>query len=217
VNVKGPRPYRSRLRASQAEGTRVRVLEAAREAFRARGYSGATIEDIAAAAAVAVPTVYAVFGNKRRLLHAILARIGMEHDLGSRINVIILEDQPREQLRLVAVLARELWDASWDLIRIVEWGRGDPELDALWLALDDERNEGERQLVERLAARHSLRDYLTTYEASDLLWALSGPGLYGLLVGVRNWSPERYERWLAHSLTRELLPGAVEVPATSPG
>jgi len=46
------------------------IIEAAHAEFEARGYEGTRIEDIAARAGVAVPTVYKTFTNKRNLLTA---------------------------------------------------------------------------------------------------------------------------------------------------
>jgi hypothetical protein len=51
-----------------------------------------------------------------------------------------------------------------------------------------------------------LRDGLTIREAADVLWATNSPDLYALLVMERGWSATRYERWLADSWCRLLLP-----------
>ena len=65
-------PYRSALRAAQARQTRLRILDAASGLFAERGYVAATMDAIAAAAGVAVDTVYAAFGAKRGLLSALI-------------------------------------------------------------------------------------------------------------------------------------------------
>src|SRR5260370_42143735 len=61
--VKG-RSYRSPLRAEQAARTRREILDAARGVFGAQGYAPTTVAQIAAAAGVAVDTVYAAGGTK---------------------------------------------------------------------------------------------------------------------------------------------------------
>ncbi|MDX6197066.1 MAG: Bacterial regulatory protein tetR family, partial [Actinomycetota bacterium] len=53
------------LRQRQASATRLAILRAAQERFESNGYEAARIEDIAAAAGVAIPTVYKGFTNKR--------------------------------------------------------------------------------------------------------------------------------------------------------
>src|SRR5690349_11246292 len=57
------------------QATRQSVIAAARRLFSERGYAGSSIEAIAEAAGVAVPTVYAAFGNKRSILRALLAAV----------------------------------------------------------------------------------------------------------------------------------------------
>jgi hypothetical protein len=44
-------------------------------------------------------------------------------------------------------------------------------------------------------------------DAADIVWATNAAELYQLLVGQRGWSPQRYERFLADTWRRLLLPG----------
>ena len=62
------RPYHSRARQRQAEETRRRILEAAREQFESCGSAVTTLEAIAEIAEVSTKTIAAVFGSKRALL-----------------------------------------------------------------------------------------------------------------------------------------------------
>src|SRR5262245_26004595 len=63
-----PRRYESALRREQAAATRARIVRAAAELFAAQGYTQTSIEQIAARAGVARPTVYAAFTGKAALL-----------------------------------------------------------------------------------------------------------------------------------------------------
>src|SRR5215207_6672140 len=67
-----PRPRRFSGQRERARATRRRIREAALRLFVELGYLATTIEAIAAEAAVAVQTVYFVFGSKRALLTEIL-------------------------------------------------------------------------------------------------------------------------------------------------
>jgi AcrR family transcriptional regulator len=58
----------ARTRAERALATRRRMVQAAYALFRDNGYLGTTISAVAAAAGVAVPTVYYTFGTKAALL-----------------------------------------------------------------------------------------------------------------------------------------------------
>jgi len=68
----GQRPYRSELRAQQAEETRARILDATGRVM-AGGVAFVSIPDVAREAGVSVPTVYRHFATKRDLFGAVYA------------------------------------------------------------------------------------------------------------------------------------------------
>lgn len=55
------------LRAEQVQATRAAILEAARQAFGARGYAATTLDEVAEAARVTKGAVYHHFGSKKGL------------------------------------------------------------------------------------------------------------------------------------------------------
>jgi AcrR family transcriptional regulator len=57
-----------------------RILNGARKIFLARGFAGASVDEIAVAARAGKPTIYARFGDKRALFTAVVT-----HDVLSRI------------------------------------------------------------------------------------------------------------------------------------
>ena len=59
-------------REQRARETRRTILTAARDLFVTQGYGPTTVQAIADRADVAVQTVYAVFGNKRTILDAVV-------------------------------------------------------------------------------------------------------------------------------------------------
>src|SRR5690242_14814240 len=102
---------RPSLRTRQAAATRALITEAAGAAFAANGYERARVEDIAAAAGVAYPTIYKTFANKRNLLAAAAQSAmtgGVEDEVDRQRWFIeqLEEPDPRRQLRLVARNAR---------------------------------------------------------------------------------------------------------------
>jgi len=62
------RRYDATRRQEQARENQRRIIDAATTLFAARGYAGTSLTEIAAAAGVAVQTVYAAFGTKVNLL-----------------------------------------------------------------------------------------------------------------------------------------------------
>ena len=65
------RRYRSPLREQQTAATRRAVVDAARELFVANGWAATGMREVAAAAGVALETVYSHFSSKRGLLRAV--------------------------------------------------------------------------------------------------------------------------------------------------
>jgi hypothetical protein len=57
-----------------------------------------------------------------------------------------------------------------------------------------------------LAAIGGLRDGITIEEAGDVLFTVSSPEMYELLVTRREWSIERYSRYVRDTIAHALLP-----------
>ena len=68
------RPYRSELRAQQAEETRARILDAA-VLVMADGFASVSIPAVAREAGVSIPTVYRHFATKHDLLAAVYPHV----------------------------------------------------------------------------------------------------------------------------------------------
>jgi AcrR family transcriptional regulator len=204
------RPYRSDRRREQAEQTRERVLEAAAELLRERGYDGTSIAAVAERARVSEETVYARFRNKRTLLGELVQQAVRGRDPkpvpeqeGPRA-VAAATDQG-EQLRLFADDVVLRLERAAPLVVVVGGAaRGEPELAELLARLHAHRRQNLATLVDALAANGPLR--VGAKEAVETVWALTSPELHQLLVGVGGWSRRRYRDWLAASLAALLLP-----------
>lgn len=94
-SAKRARTYSSDLGRTQADATRRGVLVAARDVFKRLGYARATIEAVAAAAHVSVPTVYAGFGSKAGLLSAVVADGGSDADIRRLVAKAMAEAIPK--------------------------------------------------------------------------------------------------------------------------
>lgn len=211
--VKPRRAYDSSLRKQQASQTRMRILDSAQRLFAQRGYPASTMEAVAADAGVAVDTVYAAFGSKRGVLHALLnVRVGgdeAELDLLARAGPRAVRREPDQRNQLAAFAA----DVSAILERarpVDDIIRGAAAVDADIAALRTEaqayRYRNMRELVSWLAAKGPLRAGLTEEDAAAIAWTMTSPEVHGLLRAVRGWPAERYVAWLKESLTRILLP-----------
>jgi AcrR family transcriptional regulator len=210
-DVKGRRRYESPRRQEQAAATRLAILEAAERLFSERGYAATSVSAVAAAAGVALKTVYAAFGTKAAVLRA-LWNLRMRGDeepvpLAQRewFRDIIAEPDPRQRLALVAHNARLVRERTAALCEIVRQAApGDPQIADLWERFQRELYElGMRQVATTLERDGVLAADPKT--AADLLWTLTHPDLYLLLVRERGWNPDAYEQWLSSALCGELL------------
>ncbi len=207
------RRYSSGRRREQAEETRTKVLDAAGALFEERGYDGASIAAIAAAAGVSEETIYARFGTKRALLGELAERAvrgtdarSVREQEGPRL-LAAATDQ-REQLRLFANDIAERLDRAAPLVALVGASRSEPELAELLDRLHGDRLANLQIVVDALQRNGPLR--LPDKEALETLWALTSPELHQLLVRTRGWSRSRFRSWLADSLAALLLPPGQE-------
>ncbi len=210
-------------RSARADRTRARVLEAARRLFAARGYAATSIEAVAAAAGVSAETIYKRFRNKRNLLLAVLegqvvpAGPPQESATGflaapglSRVRAMASQ---RDQVRALAAFSRSVLQRAAPLHAVLRAAAAaDPELAGVLHADHQARLRAQRGLIDMLASRGPLREGLTRDEAAGTYSALASPELFTLVTTAHGWSPERYEAWLADTLTLLLLPPPGKAP-----
>jgi AcrR family transcriptional regulator len=189
------------------QATRQSVIAAARRLFSERGYAGSSIEAIAEAAGVAVPTVYAAFGNKRSILRALLAaavdgerpRPVAERMREQAAGVPDPATRMQKMMRLVVSLIAQ----SADVLRIMRGAAAmDPEIQSL---LDEvySRIYMDCQTAASLATGVASND-ARTRRLADVTFALTSSDLFDLLTGKRGWSVAEYERWTIQTVTAAL-------------
>src|SRR5215510_496308 len=109
---KTPRRYDARLRSERASGTRQHILDTAKELFTAGGVEKTSIGDIASAAGVSAPTLYALFQSKTGILKAVIER----SFFGVRYAEIAKQAEkardPAEILRITASISRVILDTE---------------------------------------------------------------------------------------------------------
>ena len=204
--VKPKRAYNTTLRREQALVTHRRILDAARRLFIARGYAYVTMRDVAAEAGVAVQTVHAVFGTKLGLAQGIveLAFEDVDPEVLTLIRQADLAQDLMTTLRIVATSARRVQEHFADILLFMQQ-TGDPQLLDIADRFDAVRVESLAPVISALARAGVLRAGLTPKEAADLIWALTSPEWYGLLVRRREWDVNRWEENLGDTLVRLLL------------
>jgi AcrR family transcriptional regulator len=209
TNGKGPqRSYRSPLREEAARRTRETVVAAAAEVFLEEGYTGATIEQIAARADVSRPTVFGV-GNKPQLFALARQRAATGGQLTANdegFQKILAIPDGRQLIKEFAAFTAAISQRLGRLQLVLEQAaETDPELAQLLESSQQELLECARAIVAATAATGSLRPDIPREAAADMLWLQIQPTNYRRLVGERGWSHQAFEHWHATTMITALL------------
>ena len=213
------RSYDNAGRESQSAETRQRIVEAGRRLMIEKGYRGTTIAAVAGRAGVHVDTVYQLVGRKPVLLRELIeqaisgtsgAVVAEERDY---VRVMLREPDPARKLEIYAGAVRDIQARMAPLLLALrDASSTEPDAAQVWREISDRRAANMRKLAEDLDAAGGLRPGLTVEEAADVIWATNSPEVYVLLTAERGWTPDRYERWLADTWHRLLLPGPADAP-----
>jgi AcrR family transcriptional regulator len=218
------KPERARVsRKDQARATRRRIIDASLARFVSEGYAATTLESIAADAGVSVQTVYFHFGSKRNVLKEGVDILAVGDDLPIPLlerpwmQELHATPDPARALQLWLDASREIFERISPLMRIIRDAAGaDPEMAAQWDTNRQQRVTAHRALAEALAAKGGLREGIDVPAATDVLYSLLSPEVYGLLVGDCGWTPERWQDLIAQlAAAAVLVPGADEGATTS--
>jgi AcrR family transcriptional regulator len=206
------RQYRSTVRADSAQRTRRAIVAAAGDLFVANGYAATSLAEVAVAAGVARPTVFAVFGSKATLLRQVL-----DEALAGDDDAVPVAQRPWFQPVWDARTPADVLDAYADVCvliaeraaRLFEAVRraadDSPEAAQLWQTLQNNRRAGAKMVVEHALTLGPLATGLSLQRATDILWLFNDPAHYAALVLDRGWAEDRFRRWLASMMRQALL------------
>jgi AcrR family transcriptional regulator len=201
------RSYRSTIRRGDAPQA---ILTAAGTLFRTKGYLATSIDDIAAAAGVARPTVFAAVGPKPTVLKLVVDHATTGDDAPIPVaerpwsREALEAEDPAMSLRLHARNSRRICERVADLLWAVESAAAvDADAAALWADLQEQRRISMRTYVRQLASKTELREDVRTI--TETMWAMI-PALYLRLVRDAGWPPDRFEIWLGETFIQLWLP-----------
>jgi AcrR family transcriptional regulator len=210
-DVKPRRRYNSSRRRAQAARTREDVVEAARRLFLTDGYGPTTVSAIAEAAGVSVETIYKAFGGRPGLVRAIVSK-GLEGagpvPAEQRSDEMQAEERdPRAVIRNWTRLATEVAPRTAPIVLLIRSAAAaDSEMADLLAEVDEQRLRRMEANARTLYERGDLREGVTREQARDVLWTISSPELYELLVTRRGWSVDRFAAFQAEQVIAALLP-----------
>ncbi len=197
----------SKRRAQQAEDTRRLILEAARKLFAERGYTATSVNAIAAEAGVAVPTIYASVGTKRRVLELLLDLIEADADLAPLIAELSSASRPADVLALQVRITRQLNERCGDVIEILRSAvAAEPDLVAVYNQGLQRHREGCRATSRLLADKRALPKGTTPEAAAIAIEVMTSPAAWHTLIDGHGLSFDDAESQLVQQLTGLLLP-----------
>jgi AcrR family transcriptional regulator len=213
VNLMSPsfktRRYDSSRRRDAARARLERVLDAARELFLERGYAATTVAAVADSAGVSPETIYKALGSKAGLVRALHERalegagpVPAEQRSDALRGAASAQDVIAGWARLATEVAPRVVPI---LLLVREAAASDPEMLAAYAGLDEVRHRRMRSNAKALADRGFLRSGVSVTQAADLMFAVSSPEMYELLVLRCRWPLTRYTAYVRETLTHSLL------------
>ena len=201
------RPYRMTIRRGEAPAL---IVSAAAKLFATKGYIATSIEDIAAGAGVARPTVFSAVGPKPVILREVVDRAVAGDDAAVPVAArdwwrsAVEEPDPQRAIEQLARTMVDIAGRSALIARSLEVAATvDADAATTWDRYQTQRRTGLREFAVALHTRNpSPRcdiDVIT-----DTLWTLQ-PAAYLRLVHDAGWRIEQYEAWLTDLLTRMFL------------
>jgi AcrR family transcriptional regulator len=194
-----------------AEETQRAIIEAASALFAESGYHATSIGRIAAAAGVAVQTIYNSVGSKRDLLSRVLDFAAAGERAPVPVPQFMREGAEREPdpARIVAQLIefwREALPRTAPVFRTIrEAAATDPEIAALERARSAQRLANYGQAARLLADRNALRSGLSVEQAAATIFAVGHPETYRALVLDGGWTNDAWATWSHEALVASLL------------
>lgn len=216
--VKKTRAYHSPRRKEQANVTKARIVSAAMQLMKEKGYADMTLESIAREAGVAPQTVYAVCGSKKGVLAAILENTVEAKRYDKLRDSIPQIMTGKERVREIGHFMSKLMEDAmpvFDIIRgmsVLSPEFAEQEYDQSMMLL-----EKCRKSVHKMAEDGMLRPGLSEERAAELYWSITTPGLHRRLTKVLNWSAEEYAAWVSYLIGISLLDWDSPMPFLNEG
>jgi len=207
------RTYNSPRRQEQAAVTKKRIVEAALQLVKEKGYADMTLEAIAQEAGVAPQTVYAVCGSKKGVLAAILEHTVEAKQYDKLRDTIPTIMDGRTRIREVGRFYAALQE---DALPVFDIMRGMSVLSPEFAEQEQDQGlmlfEKTRRSVQMMEEAGMLRPGLSVERAAELHWAIVTPGMHRRLTKVLGWSAEEYAAWVSYLLEVVLMGNDAQLP-----
>jgi AcrR family transcriptional regulator len=199
------RAYHSPRRQEQAYVTKQRIVNAASELLREKGYADMTLESIARQAGVSPQTVYAVCGSKKGILAAIQETFVESNKYDVYRDAIPTLKTGLERVKAIGHFMSLLLESfPFNLPNMGGMGMVSPDLAEM--EQDFARMVFEKSLgqIRQMAEDGLLWPGMDVAAAAEAAWAIGSPDVYRRLIS-RGWTQARYAQWVADMLAYILL------------
>jgi AcrR family transcriptional regulator len=203
-------PVKGRQQIAAEETQRV-IVHAAAELFFEHGYHATSISQIAAAAGVAVQTIYNSIGSKRDLLARVLDHAAAGVRAPVPVPTFLREQAESESdpTRIIDQLV-EFWQGALKrtapVFRVIrEAAAVDTHAAVLERERAAQRLHNYRHAARLLKDRGALRDDLTLDQAAAAIFAIGSPETYRTLVLDGSWNERQWAIWARATLKAALL------------
>ncbi|GFG63763.1 TetR family transcriptional regulator [Mycobacterium kubicae] len=206
TSTRRPRPYQSTLRAQAALATRRKILDSAMRLFLDHGYGKVTVGDIAAAASLALPTVYASTGGKAAILGTLIDEAVKDPIVDQTLSAVRKSKSGNEILGIAAHGTRVDNERYHDIIEVLKHAAAvDANAASILQQSNDEYRRALSHVARRLRTLKATPAGMTESRATDVLWFYFGHDAWHLLVADRGWAWDDAEQWLLAQATVALL------------
>lgn len=190
---------------SNADETRVRILETAWRLARERGLGAVTVAEIAAAAGVSRQLIYVHFSNRPGLLVAMARHQDVRSGFRARA-FATRELEPVPALEELMCAWQAYVPEILPVLNELEAGLlTGGEVAVAWRDRMGELREAFRFAIDRIAAAGALAAGWTVDAAADWVWARCGPASRAHLVAERGWDAGEYADRTTASILREVV------------
>lgn len=195
------RTYQSQNRKLQAQETKNKILLAIKKLLNSKSYNEITIPQIATAAGVSTPTIYALYKSKAGVLKALLDSATETNDFAQFViktkSAVTLE----EKLAQASHMTTQIYAAEKEMVSALKGLAGlSEELNRLEQEQEERRYSRQEDTVKLLLKHNNVSSDLNLKQARDLFWTFTSRDFYRLLVIERGWTPTEFEQFLRQFL-----------------
>lgn len=175
--------------------SKTRILDSALALIVRRGGADVTMAAIAKAARVSRQAVYLHFADRAALLIALVRHLDEKRGIPEEVRKMEQAPTGLDAVRMMVSLQARLNPTLWAPARAVEAvRRHDPAAERSWQDRLQNRLNGCRAIVNRMAKEGTLKPALNPTLAADLLWTLTSLRTWEDLVLERGWTAAEYEK-----------------------